>query len=78
VLQRLVEGGNTVIVIEHNLDVIKTADWVIDLGPEGGSRGGTVITTGTPEQVAQVEESYTGQYLRKILGARHITSGRAA
>jgi excinuclease ABC subunit A len=78
VLQRLVEGGNTVIVIEHNLDVIKTADWVIDLGPEGGSRGGAVVATGTPEQVAQVEESYTGQYLRKILGPRHITSGRAA
>ncbi len=78
VLQRLVEGGNTVIVIEHNLDVIKTADWVIDLGPEGGSRGGAVIAAGTPEQVAQVEESYTGQYLRKILGAQHITSGWAA
>jgi excinuclease ABC subunit A len=69
VLGRLVDGGNTVIVIEHNLDVIKTADWVIDLGPDGGSRGGTVVATGTPEQVAQVKESYTGQFLAKILGA---------
>jgi excinuclease ABC subunit A len=68
VLGRLVDGGNTVIVIEHNLDVIKTADWVIDLGPDGGSRGGTVVATGTPEQVAQVEESYTGQFLKKLLG----------
>ncbi|HVB42740.1 MAG TPA: excinuclease ABC subunit UvrA [Streptosporangiaceae bacterium] len=67
VLGRLVDGGNTVIVIEHNLDVIKTADWVIDLGPEGGSRGGLVIATGTPERVAQVEDSYTGQFLAKIL-----------
>ena len=67
VLGRLVDGGNTVIVIEHNLDVIKTADWVIDLGPEGGSRGGDVIATGTPEQVALVDDSYTGQYLKKIL-----------
>jgi excinuclease ABC subunit A len=67
VLGRLVDGGNTVIVIEHNLDVIKTADWVIDLGPEGGSRGGQVIATGTPEQVAKVPESYTGQFLTKVL-----------
>jgi excinuclease ABC subunit A len=67
VLGRLVEGGNTVIVIEHNLDVIKTADWVIDLGPEGGSRGGKVIATGTPEQIARVPESYTGQFLTRIL-----------
>jgi excinuclease ABC subunit A len=67
VLGRLVDGGNTVIVIEHNLDVIKTADWVIDLGPEGGSRGGDVIATGTPEQVAGVEDSYTGQFLQKVL-----------
>jgi excinuclease ABC subunit A len=67
VLGRLVDGGNTVIVIEHNLDVIKTADWVIDLGPEGGSRGGQVIATGTPEQVAKVQESYTGQFLTRIL-----------
>jgi len=78
VLGRLVDAGNTVIVIEHNLDVIKTADWVIDLGPEGGSRGGDVIAAGTPEHIAQVDDSYTGQYLKKILGARPITSGRAA
>jgi excinuclease ABC subunit A len=67
VLGRLVEGGNTVIVIEHNLDVIKTADWIIDLGPDGGSRGGNVIATGTPEDVAKIEESYTGQFLKKML-----------
>jgi len=67
VLGRLVDGGNTVIVIEHNLDVIKTADWIIDLGPDGGSRGGNVIATGTPEDVAKVEESYTGQFLKKML-----------
>ncbi|HET7015880.1 MAG TPA: excinuclease ABC subunit UvrA, partial [Streptosporangiaceae bacterium] len=66
VLNRLVDTGNTVIVIEHNLDVIKTADWVIDLGPEGGSRGGQVIAVGTPEQIAKVEESYTGQFLTKL------------
>jgi excinuclease ABC subunit A len=69
VLGRLVDGGNTVIVIEHNLDVIKTADWVIDLGPEGGSRGGNVIATGTPEDVANVDDSYTGQFLKKLLNA---------
>jgi excinuclease ABC subunit A len=67
VLGRLVDGGNTVIVIEHNLDVIKTADWVIDLGPEGGSRGGMVVATGTPEQVAMADDSYTGQFLKKLL-----------
>ncbi len=67
VLGRLVDGGNSVIVIEHNLDVIKTADWVIDLGPEGGSGGGQVVATGTPEQLAAVEESYTGQFLKKML-----------
>jgi excinuclease ABC subunit A len=66
-LSRLVESGNTVIVIEHNLDVIKTADWVIDLGPDGGSGGGTVVATGTPEQVALNEASYTGQFLKKLL-----------
>ncbi|MGH3254679.1 MAG: excinuclease ABC subunit UvrA [Streptosporangiaceae bacterium] len=69
VLDRLVETGNTVIVIEHNLDVIKTADWVIDLGPEGGAGGGLVIASGSPEEVADVEESYTGQFLKKILPA---------
>jgi excinuclease ABC subunit A len=68
VLGRLVDAGNSVIVIEHNLDVIKTADWIIDMGPEGGSRGGLVIATGTPEQVAATDESYTGQFLAKVLG----------
>ncbi|MDT2808617.1 excinuclease ABC subunit UvrA [Vagococcus lutrae] len=67
VLNRLVDAGNTVLVIEHNLDVIKTADHVIDLGPEGGAGGGTVIATGTPEEIASVEESYTGQYLKNVL-----------
>jgi excinuclease ABC subunit A len=67
VLNRLVEAGNTVIVIEHNLDVIKTADWVIDLGPEGGAGGGLVVAAGTPEQIAGVEESYTGQFLKKLV-----------
>ena len=67
VLQRLVEAGNTVVVIEHNLDVIKTADHVIDLGPEGGDGGGTIVCTGTPEEVAACERSYTGRYLKKML-----------
>ena len=67
ILQRLTEGGNTVVVIEHNLEVIKTADYIIDMGPEGGDGGGTVVTTGTPEEVAAVPESYTGQYLKKYL-----------
>jgi excinuclease ABC subunit A len=65
VLNRLVERGNTVLIIEHNLDVIKTADWIIDLGPEGGDKGGKVIVTGTPERVASFKKSYTGQYLKK-------------
>ena len=67
VLQRLVEAGNTVLVIEHNLDVIKTADHIIDLGPEGGDGGGYVVASGTPEDVAQVAESFTGQYLKQYL-----------
>ena len=67
VLQRLVDTGNTVLVIEHNLDVIKTADYVLDLGPEGGSGGGTIVCRGTPEDVAACKESYTGQYLKKLL-----------
>ena len=67
VLNRLVEAGNTVVVIEHNLDVVKTADWVIDLGPEGGARGGEVVAAGTPEQVAEEKGSYTGQFLGKLL-----------
>jgi excinuclease ABC subunit A len=69
VLNRLVDAGNTVVVIEHNLDVIKTADWIIDLGPEGGEEGGRVVVAGTPEEVAAVEESYTGQFLERIVGA---------
>ncbi len=67
VLQKLVDAGNTVVVIEHNLDVLKTADWIIDLGPEGGDRGGTIVGAGTPEQLAAIPESYTGQYLRPLL-----------
>lgn len=67
VLQKLVDTGNTVVVIEHNLDVIKTADYVVDLGPEGGDKGGTVVACGTPEEIATVEKSYTGQYLRSVL-----------
>jgi excinuclease ABC subunit A len=73
VLNRLVDAGNTVLVIEHNLDVIKCADWIIDVGPEGGDKGGRVVATGTPEQVTQAKASYTGQYLGKVLGR-----GRAA
>ena len=68
VLHRLRDEGNTIVVIEHNLDVIKTADWIIDLGPEGGAGGGEIIATGTPEKIAQEERSYTGQYLRAVLG----------
>jgi excinuclease ABC subunit A len=67
VLHRLRDHGNTVVVIEHNLDVIKTADWVIDLGPEGGDRGGEIIARGTPEQVAAMPHSYTGQFLDRML-----------
>ena len=67
ILHRLAEGGNTVVVIEHNLDVIKTADYIIDMGPEGGDGGGKVIAQGTPEEVAEAEGSYTGQYVKKYL-----------
>ena len=67
ILQRLVDGGNTVIVIEHNLDMIKCADYIVDLGPEGGDKGGTIIATGTPEKIAEAKESYTGKYLKKYL-----------
>jgi excinuclease ABC subunit A len=67
VLHRLVERGNTVLVIEHNLDVIKTADWIVDLGPDGGNRGGSIVAAGTPEQVAANARSYTGQYLKPLL-----------
>ena len=67
VLQMLVDAGNTVVIIEHNLDVIKSADYVIDIGPEGGEAGGQVVATGTPEQIAKVQASFTGRYLKKIL-----------
>ena len=73
VLHRLVDRGNTVLVIEHNLDVIKTADWIVDLGPEGGIRGGTIVATGTPEEVAEVEASHTGRYLRPLFAKRPRT-----
>ena len=67
ILQKLVDNNDTVIVIEHNLDVIKVADHIIDLGPEGGDEGGTIVATGTPEEVSKVKESYTGQFLKKLL-----------
>src|SRR5947199_2956104 len=75
VLNKLVEAGNTVVVVEHNLDVIKTADWVIDLGPEGGAEGGEIVAAGTPEHVAACESSYTGQALRPILLPSRSGSG---
>ena len=78
VLHRLVDQGNTMIVIEHNLDVIKTADWVVDLGPEGGTGGGQIIAMGTPEEVAQTGESYTGQFLKKLLKTKRTTAVVAA
>ena len=68
IITRLRSGGNTVLVIEHNLDVIKCADYLIDLGPEGGDKGGAIVACGTPEEIAKVSTSYTGQFLRKILG----------
>ena len=74
VLQRLVERGNTVLVIEHNLDVIKTADWIIDLGPEGGNDGGIIVATGTPEEIASVKTSYTGSFLKQILRKKEIAA----
>jgi excinuclease ABC subunit A len=70
VLQRLVDQGNTIVVIEHNLDVIKCADWLIDMGPEGGEKGGWVIAEGTPEHVTKVERSYTGHFLKHMLEGR--------
>jgi len=78
VLHELVEGGNTVIVIEHNLEVIKTADWVIDLGPEGGDGGGEIVAVGTPEDVAQVSRSYTGRFLKEVMERRPHFATRAA
>jgi excinuclease ABC subunit A len=74
VLQRLVDGGNTVVVIEHNLDVVKSSDWVIDLGPEGGAKGGEVVCAGTPEDVAKVARSYTGKFLKELFAASASTA----
>ncbi|MFA5538702.1 MAG: ATP-binding cassette domain-containing protein, partial [Gemmobacter sp.] len=74
VLHELVEQGNTVVVIEHNLDVIKTADWIIDIGPEGGDGGGEIVATGTPEDVAAVERSHTGRYLGPLLARRRVAA----
>ena len=71
ILQRLVDGGDTVVVIEHNLDVIKTADYIIDLGPEGGNGGGTIVATGRPEDIVKVPESYTGKFLKPLLEEKH-------
>ena len=78
VVKRLVESGNTVIVIEHNLDVIKSSDWVIDMGPEGGFRGGLVVAEGTPEEVAKVSASYTGQFLAEILESNRKIEKKAS
>ena len=77
VLQALVEQGNSVVVIEHNLEVIKTADWILDLGPEGGDKGGHIVAEGTPEDVAQVAKSYTGQYLAPLMGTKPRAKKRA-
>jgi excinuclease ABC subunit A len=77
VLHELVDQGNTVVVIEHNLEVIKTADWIVDLGPEGGDAGGEVVAIGTPEEIAANPASYTGHYLKQVL-ARRPSSKRAA
>ena len=74
VLHELVEQGNTVVVIEHNLDVVKTADWIIDIGPEGGDGGGRIVATGTPEEVAGVEASHTGRYLRPLLARGRVAA----
>jgi excinuclease ABC subunit A len=78
VLNALVEGGNTVLVIEHNLDVIKSADWLIDMGPEGGNGGGTVIAQGSPETVAKAAHSHTGKYLKRLLGPRADRSAKVS
>jgi excinuclease ABC subunit A len=74
ILQRLADGGNTVVVIEHNLDLIKTCDYIIDLGPEGGDGGGTIVATGTPEEVARCDKSYTGQFLKAKLNVKNKTN----
>jgi excinuclease ABC subunit A len=73
VLTRLADAGNTVVVIEHNLDVIKTADWLLDLGPEGGDAGGEIIGVGTPEELAENPRSYTGQFLHQVLAERRVS-----
>jgi len=78
VLHELVDQGNTMVVIEHNLEVVKTADWIVDLGPEGGDGGGEVVAAGTPEQIARNPASYTGAYLRAALARRQGKKGRAA
>ncbi|MDP4917215.1 MAG: excinuclease ABC subunit UvrA, partial [Haliea sp.] len=75
VLHRLRDHGNTVVIIEHNLDVVKTADWLVDLGPEGGSGGGQIIATGTPEEVAETASSYTGQFLKPLLARQAGSAG---
>ena len=72
--QRLVERGHSIVVIEHNLEVIKCADWIIDLGPEAGEEGGEVVAMGTPEQIAQIEESHTGRFLRDVLGKKRASA----
>ena len=77
VLHRLRDHGNTVVIIEHNLDVVKTADWVIDMGPEGGENGGTLIACGTPEEVSRIENSYTGYYLSKLLKTNRVVTSLA-
>ena len=74
VLHELVDQGNTVVVIEHNLDVVKTADWIIDIGPEGGDGGGQIVAEGTPEEVAECERSHTGRYLKPMLGDRAVAA----
>jgi excinuclease ABC subunit A len=76
VLHELVKGGNSVVVIEHNLEVIKTADWIIDLGPEGGDGGGEIVAQGTPEQVVKEKRSYTGQFLKPVLARRGVERKR--
>jgi excinuclease ABC subunit A len=75
-LQRLVNTGSTVLVIEHNLDVIKTADWIIDMGPEGGNGGGNIVAAGTPEEVAEVKESHTGRFLQRVLCGQSLIAGK--
>ena len=78
VLSRLADAGNTLVVIEHNLDVIKCADWIIDLGPEGGDRGGTVVAAGPPEQIVKAKRSHTGRYLKPLLAKRRAAPALAA